>query len=290
MPLLSTACTSGRSIPLSMIAVALTVVALSAATAAAQLPQTRLYVVDPPGARIGAVTEVTIARGDDLDEVDELLFSHPGIFSTPVLQDTPLGPQPTGTRFRVAVAEDVPPGRYEVRARGLFGISNPRAFMVGRRPEVRETEANNTPDEAQSIALGSVVNGVINAAGDVDFFRFSAKASQRVVIDCQAQRIDSRLNPTLTLRDASGRPIQFAENAYRQDDLLVFDVPADGEYVVELHDLAYLGSADHIYRLAIHADPHIRFTLPDAGQAGTTSTFTLYGFNLPGSQRIEQKF
>ncbi len=265
----------------------LATLSLAAAPANAQLPQTRLYVVSPAGAEVGSITEVTVARGDDLDEVDSLLFSHPGIFATPVMQDTPTGPQPVANKFRVAVAKDVPPGRYEVRASGLFGVSNPRTFMIGRHAELTEAEPNQTVEQAQQVAIGSVVNGLINGAGDIDLFRFSAKAGQRIVLDCQAQRIDSRLNPTLTLMDADGRPIKFAENAYHLDDLLVFDVPADGDYLVQLRDVAFTGSADHVYRLAIHTGPHIRFTIPAAGTAGTTGKFTLYGFNLPGSERTE---
>ncbi len=265
----------------------ITVICLCATLAQAQLPQTRLYVVDPPGAQIGSITEVTVARGDDLDEVDELLFSHPGIFATQVTQPSANGPQPVANKFRVAVASDVPPGRYEVRAGGLYGVSNPRTFMIGRRPEIKEAEPNNEAAQAKPVEVGTVVNGVINGAGDIDVLRFSAKASQRIVFDCQAKRIDSKLDPQLTLQDAHGRPLKFSDNQYGPDDLLVFDVPADGEYLIELRDLAFTGSADHVYRLAIHTDPHISLTIPASGQAATTGKFTLFGYNLPGSERTE---
>jgi hypothetical protein len=278
---------SHRRALVRLIAAIIVVRLLAAASASAQLPQTRIYAIDPPGAQIGSITEVTISRGDDLDEVDRLLFSHPGIFATPLMQHTANGPERVANRFRVAVASDVPPGHYEVRACGLFGLSNPRTFLIGRRPELRETEPNNTLEQAQSVPVGSVVNGFVNGAGDIDLFRFSVKASQRVILDCQALRIDSRLNPTLTLMDATGRPLKFSENEYRRDDLLVFDVPADGDYLVELRDLAYTGSADHVYRLAIHTAPHVRFVLPAAGQAGTTSPYSLYGYNLPGGERTD---
>ncbi|MCA9111352.1 MAG: hypothetical protein KDA52_15470, partial [Planctomycetaceae bacterium] len=264
--------------------VSLATLMIAAASAQAQLPQTRLYVVDPPGAQIGTITEVTIARGDDLDEVDQLLFNHPGIFATQVTQPSASGPQPVANKFRVAVAGDVPPGRYEVRASGLFGVSNPRTFMIGRDPEIREVEPNNETAQATPIEVDTIVNGVINGAGDIDIIRFTAKASQRIVIDAQASRIDSRLDSQITLHDANGRPLKFSNNQYGPDDLLVFDVPADGEYLVELRDLTFSGSADHYYRLSISTDPHISFTIPAAGQAGTTGKFTLYGYNLPGSE------
>ena len=264
-----------------------TALCLCAGATQAQLPQTRLYVVDPPGAQVGSFTEVTVARGDDLDEVDELHFNHPGIFATQVTQPSANGPQPVANKFRVAVADDVPPGRYEVRASGLYGLSNPRTFMIGRRAEIKEAEPNNDAANAKPVDVGTVVNGLINGAGDIDVFKFAATAGQRIVIDVQSKRIDSKLDPQLTLQDASGRPLKFARSQYGPDDLLVFDVPADGEYLIELRDLAFTGSADHVYRLAIHTDPQIRFSIPAAGQAGTTGKFTLYGYNLPGGERTE---
>ncbi|MCA8989079.1 MAG: hypothetical protein KDA78_15645, partial [Planctomycetaceae bacterium] len=44
----------------------------------AQLPAARLDGVFPAGAAPGSTVEVTIS-GNDLDDVDRLLFSHPGI-------------------------------------------------------------------------------------------------------------------------------------------------------------------------------------------------------------------
>lgn len=45
--------------------------------------------------------------------------------------------------FTVTVAADVPAGLYDVRVRGLFGISNPRMFRVDSLPEIAEVEPNN---------------------------------------------------------------------------------------------------------------------------------------------------
>ena len=49
----------------------------------AQLPTARLDTVFPQGLRAGTETEVTIA-GADLDGVDRLLFSDPGLSAVPV--------------------------------------------------------------------------------------------------------------------------------------------------------------------------------------------------------------
>ena len=72
----------------------------------AQLPATRLDGIFPAGAAAGATLEVTIA-GDDLDDVDRLVFSHEGItFARKMADVTPFdeGPQPVENVFAVTVA------------------------------------------------------------------------------------------------------------------------------------------------------------------------------------------
>jgi hypothetical protein len=267
---------------------ALVAVFAVAQPAFAQLPQTRLYTLMPPGVAPGQVSDVRINTGADLDQVDRLIFSHPGIFATVKQQpDGSGGFAAVANTFRIAVEADVPPGRYEVRAVGLFGTSNPRTLIVDPRPAVGETEPNNTAAQAQTIEVGTLVDGVVNGAGDLDVVKFTARQGERIVIDCLAERIDSKLDPMLTLMNADARPIAFARNEYGRDAFLVFDVPADGEYYVEVRDETFSGGGEHLYRLQIHRGPHIRFVMPPAGEPGTTGQFALYGYNLPGSTRVE---
>ena len=67
--------------------------ALAAATAAPlaaqqaaspQVPQPKIYAVQPCGAKIGAGVEIRISSGSDLDGADRLIFSHPGITAKPL--------------------------------------------------------------------------------------------------------------------------------------------------------------------------------------------------------------
>ena len=83
----------------------------------AQLPTARLDGVFPAGAAPGATVEVTIT-GNDLDDVDRLVFSHDGISMTRKMAEvTPFdeGPQPIENVFLVTVAPGVLPGNYDVR-------------------------------------------------------------------------------------------------------------------------------------------------------------------------------
>ena len=147
----------------------------------AQLPQARLTAVFPLGAQAGQNVEVSISGGTDIDELDRMSFSHPGIKAQ----------LKSGNTFAVSVAADVPVGVYEVTVHGLYGTSNPRSFVVGSLPEVQENDANDSQETAQAIEIGSVVNGRSNRGADVDFFKITGKKGQRILIECQSLRIDS---------------------------------------------------------------------------------------------------
>ena len=128
-----------------LFALALIVLLGAARTAVAQLPATQLSGVYPAGGAPGSKFDVTIA-GANLDNVARLLFSHPGI-TAEVKMDEPgpfdAGPQPMPNRFVVTVAADVPPGQYDVRTEGMYGVSNPRVFDINTLAEQVEREPNN---------------------------------------------------------------------------------------------------------------------------------------------------
>ncbi|HUY88920.1 MAG TPA: PPC domain-containing protein [Pirellulales bacterium] len=256
------------------------------ATAAAQLPGARLSSVFPAGGRQGDSAEIAIAGGD-LDSVDRLLFSHPGIAAQPKLREAgefENSPQPIPNQFTVQIGAETPPGYYEVRALGKYGVSNPRAFFVGVAAEVLEAEPNETIETAQEVPLDSVVNGRSNRGSDLDFYRFTAKAGQRVLIECRARAIDSRLDAALAVYDAAGRELASKYEGSLRDTLIDFTVPADGSYTVKLHDFIYGGGDEYVYRLSLSTQPHIDFVFPPAGVPGGKWLFRVYGRNLPGGK------
>jgi hypothetical protein len=269
-------------------AILVAVLLLASGICRADYPATQLFTLNPCGGQQGTVVEVNILQGADLEGVNDLRFSHPGIVAKPKLADPPIygGPaeQVTG-RFLVTIGADVPPGIYDVRAVGRFGISNPRAFTVGDLPEVAEEPGNNQPDKAMRLGLDSVVSGVV-VAGQSDYFQFTAKAGQRILIEACAQQIDSRLDATLLLRDASGREIARDVSAVRRDPLLDVTMPADGQYTVAIFDAVYAGGNEYFYRLGVRTGPYIDFIMPPVGAPGETVSCTVFGRNLPGGVAV----
>lgn len=272
------------------------------------LPSPRIQFVFPPGAKAEAVPqyrlfgidikldpEITVT-GTDLEEPEKLLFSHPGIKATyiapkapepdPKKKDNPAPkPNPGPHKFKLKVDPAVPPGIYDVQFVGKWGVSNPRAFVIGNLIEVNEKEPNNDVPEAQRITLGTTVNGVISSGTDVDYTVFTGKKGQRVVVSCLAKSIDSQANPLIEVFDAASHKLTMSRNYRDTDALADLILPADGDYYVRLSQFTYQGGGpDHFYRLTVSTGPWIDAVFPPAIEAGKPAQVTLYGRNLPNSQ------
>lgn len=270
---------------LRQIVIAVALIVVITRTGSAQLPATRLSAMFPPGAQVGTSVDVVVTSGVELEEISKLMFNHPGIVATPKMQDVAGKPTPIPNQFVVTVAADVPAGNYEVRTVGFFGISNPRCFVVGTQKELNETEPNNAREQANPLEPNQVLNGRVNGGADVDWFKFTAKAGQRLLVNCMARRLDSKLDAALEVYNATGKRLEFARrNIVGSDALVDLMVSADGEYFVKLYDFTYAGGEDYPYRLTVSTGPYIDFVLPSAGQAGSNGPYTVFGRNLPGGQ------
>ncbi len=71
-----------------------------------------------------------------------------------------------------------------------------------------ELEPNNVATQATPIRLPARVSGTIGASGDVDLFRFSAKAGVPLIIDVDASRSNSKLDSFIEVLDANGQRVE----------------------------------------------------------------------------------
>lgn len=157
---------------------------------------------------------------------------------------------------------DAAPGDYRLNAVRDGFISNPLPFVLDDLPEALEKEPNNTPAQAQKVALPVVINGRIDRPDDWDVFRFAGKSNEVVVAEVAARRLDSPLDSVLKLTDATGRLLAFNDdhddptagiNTHPADSYLMVRLPADGFYYVHLGDTAQHGGAEYGYRLRLSA-------------------------------------
>ena len=247
----------------------------------AQLPQTRITSLFPPGAARGGSVDVTVGGGADLDEVDQLVFSHPGMTA---VQKRDASGNPVANTFTVTVAADVPGGFYDARVRGLFGISNPRVFRVDSLAEGAEVEPNNAAAQATPASVDSIMNGRSNGAADVDFFRIPVKAGQTISISSEAARIDSPMQPLLQLFSAAGRRLVESRRIFSQEASVVWTATADEELMLRIQDAVYGGGDQFVYRIAISVRPLVDWVEPAFVAAGGASEVSVFGRHLPGGE------
>lgn len=244
------------------------------AVALAQLPSAELYSLYPPVIRAGETTEVTVA-GLHLEDLTALYFSDPRLKAEPV----------SGTKqFRVTAPADITDGLVEVRVDGYFGRSTSRLLTVCSAAQAVLADAgaiHHKRETAPELPLETLAYGRTEASR-VDYWKFTLTKGQRILIHCQAERIDSRADATLILVDSKNYELESSRDAIGRDPMIDFTAPESGSYFVGVHDFLYNGGDEYPYLLTVSARPWIDAVYPPAGQEGQVFEATLLGRNLPG--------
>lgn len=211
----------------------------------------------------------------------------------------------------ITIAANAEPGARELRLATPRGVSNPLVFHVGQFPEyarpamltspkqilgkevlaLRKRAANEVEDR---IALPCTVNGQI-ASGEVNRYRFKATRGQRLVVTTAARQlvpfvadaVPGWFQPVIALYDAQGRERAFADDyRFMPDPVILYQVPEDGEYVLEIHDSIYRGREDFVYRMTVGELPFVTSIFPLGGQGGTVLSTAMEGWNLDGFAQV----
>lgn len=254
----------------------------------------------------GTSLEVTL-NGENLGNVKSFLFSgEPGLSATnipaPVVEkpkvviESPFG---AITRMEPAIVVDekklvarfsantnAPLGSREVRVVSPTGVSNPLTINVGHLPEVTESGGNGSIEKAQMISLPVTINGVVREAAQADYYKFKAAKGQELVFEIDAARRGSALDSSVAILNTSGKELARNEDFNGLDSLLSFNVPEDGEYVLQIRDFRYLGGGNYTYRCYAGALPYVESIFPFGAQRGKQVEVKLTGRNLEGTETM----
>ena len=273
------------------LSVTFAVLIIATSTLFAQLPNTQLSTITPAGGTTGTTVEVTVT-GADQDDLITLVFSHPGVVATQVVTaagEFDAHPTPVNNKFQVAIAADVPVGIYEVRASGRFGLSSPRAFVVGTREQIIDSGNNHTLEAAQEIQTDRDVVGITDASKR-DYYKLNLAAGQRIIVECLAKRMGSRANSVLAILDDQGRELVQNNDGIGEDSLVDFTATGSGTYVITVRDFVYRGGAEYLYRLLVKSGSHVDYVVPSVGKIGTAADYMIVGRNLPGGKPLADVF
>jgi WD40 repeat protein len=170
------------------------------------------------------------------------------------------------------------------------GASNEMSIYVDDLKQFTEREPNNSASQAEVVTMPAAYWGVASARGDLDHFRFDAKAGQTIVMELAAKKLNSTLNAMLILLDPAGEVVATNNDFDGQSDPLVaYTIPADGRYTVRVQDLTLTGSATHFYRLTIGELPYVTGVFPLSVPVNQESTIELAGYNLPADAKLAVK-
>jgi hypothetical protein len=185
--------------------------------------------------------------------------------------------------FRITVPANAEVGVGGVRLASSEGVSPMRLLMIDDVSSARDTPENRQREKAQRIELPSAVDGHVDASQS-DFYEFHASAGQRVSIEALAQRIGSRLDPVIRLLDARGRELAYSDDepGIGCDSRLAYTFTDEGDYVLEIRDIAYKGSNDHRYRLRVGDFPLSSVPYPMGTRPDTRTSVTMAGTLVDG--------
>lgn len=264
----------------SAMTICMTLLMASANIASAQLPAARLDWMQPSGGSAGTTFELTVG-GADLEEAAELSFSHPGITAalkqTEATEQAPA--QPVFGTFVVTVAADVPAGYYEARVRGRFGLSNPRRFVIDPLTTVVDNGNNRALDTAQTVAVGQVIDGRIEANAR-DYYRIELGANETILLEAVTAYLDSKATAIVEVLDIEGRALTRFRGVRGESTLGTFTATQQGPYVIAIYDIVFGGSNDHFYRLRLHRGPLVRDVQPGIIAANAPASVNVLGVGL----------
>ena len=210
---------------------------------------------------------------------------------------------------RVTLAPNAEPGERELRLATPTGLSNPLRFCVGQLVEYNKRDLKLGADPApqrplrfnneqkavepteMNITLPAIVNGQ-TLPGGVDRYRFQARKGMELVIIVAARELIPYLadavpgwfQAAVTLYDAKVHELEHADHyQFHPDPVLQYEIPKDGEYVVQIRDSIYRGREDFVYRITLGELPYVTSIFPLGGPAGAQTTVEIKGWNLPAS-------
>jgi hypothetical protein len=254
-------------------------VIVSASSVSAQPVITDLQ---PRGVQKGKPFTLTLT-GRNLAEGAKIRSTMPASFTLltpdqPALQDRPMASEGRYATFLVEPTADLAIGVYAIRVVTSEGISNVQLFTVGAFPEFTEDESrpgalpntNDSTETAQPLPPGPfTLNGTLRGP-ERDMFRLRAKAGDKRVIEVEARRCGSALDPLLEILDAGGRVIARSEDAplLGLDARVEVAFPRDGDYDVVVRDSRFSTQTANFYRLKIGSYSYARDVFPLGGRRG----------------------
>lgn len=131
--------------------------------------------------------------------------------------------------------------------------------------QMKESEPNNTADQANAIGDARGVNGWLNEPGDRDVYKLTGIKDQTWRFVAKARSFGSPTMLKMQLKNAAGEVVVKTSVADADEWQFDFKFPADGDFTLECEDLLRRGGPEFAYHVDVgNAAPFTLALKPDA--------------------------
>lgn len=216
-----------------------------------------------PFAVVSGTTNQIKIRGLNLTNATEFFF--PGAAQPPAVEIKARGkatvpdkadPKKLGdTQLEVEVVlpDDFVAGDLPFAVSTSDGVTNTnRLRVIERKIWLDEKEPNAGFRGANGIRIPQAIRGVIEPASDVDVFRCTGSAGQKLRIESWSAAYGSTLDPIVTLHSSTGHVLATSDDSNgKPDSLIRFTVAQDGTYYISIVDAHDRGGPTYGYVLTV---------------------------------------
>jgi hypothetical protein len=228
------------------------------------------------GLQLGGTTTLVI-DGRDLSPAPQL---HLPIASADVVVRD--GASDQRIEAQIKLPKGASPGIYPLRVCSGKGVSSPVLVGVDALPQ--------QPLTAHIETLPAALHGRISG-NQIKSSTFPGKKGQRIVLDVEAKRLGSPLEPVVRLYDPHGAQIAWSppKSAVGGDARCEAVLKADGQYSIELHDRLYRAKGSSFFRLKVGDLQYADIAFPLAVTAGEPTSLSLIFSSLPDDLSLKIK-
>jgi hypothetical protein len=236
----------------------------------------------PSAVQPGQTIELTL-HGAKLDDPLQVWTSFPSkVELVPGAADAK---DQTSRVCKVTVDATVPVGIGGIIVGSPVGVSDVALGLVDDLPTVADNGKNHAIEQAQVVTLPAAIDGRADGT-NFDYYKFTGKKDQRISLEVIGARVGTSLDSVVRLLGADGGELMLSDDdsSTGADSRLSLALPADGDYVVELHDNQYRGGGR--YRMRIGDFPLVSVPYPLGGRLGSTAQFSFAGSDSDGATPV----
>ena len=229
-------------------------------------PQPEITLLSQQGLQAGVSTRLTVF-GSSLGADSQIWLPVP-------IEKQTVTASPNGQQLTVdlTLPANTPPGHYPVRVQTGAGVSLPLPLAIDALPHF----VAGSSSAEKPISLPAAVTGLLSGDQQPRVY-FQGKKGERFVADIECRRLGAQTDPVLELRNARNTPllIEWGRPQSAGDAHIEFTLPADGLYLLDLHDLTYRAPGNSPYRLKLGTYRSGEHALPTSVTRGQDAAIRL---------------